>query len=325
LPVKARLLPLTLILLSALPAFSSISVESIKISLAGIQNLGGQERIKTSVHMTYIGLLGNPAVTDWITVHAIEDAFTTAVYATTGRQTFRASEYSSGFSAWGNYSSCYRGSAIVEAGGNSQSVRSSALCTPPRQPRERPCEIAGDCPGDIEKTNCPLIVNTGNAPWRLSGIDNGVLFDIDADGTRDRMGWTAAGSPLAFVAIDRNGNGAIDDARELFGDFTPLGDGSPAGNGFVALGQYDLNHDGVVNTGDPVWRSLLLWTDTNHDGASDGGELTPIAASDIAGLGVEYHRTGRVDEFGNEFRFQSKIIKTRGREPYYDIFFRADR
>ena len=165
-----------------------------------------------------------------------------------------------------------------------------------------------------------MIVNTTKRPWRLSGLDDPVLFDIDADGQRDRIGWTDRGSSLAFVALDRNGNHTIDDASELFGDHTPLPNGTFAANGFEALSMYDGNADDQVDEHDAIWPTLLLWTDANHDGISQPEELTAIASSGIRAVGTMYHWTHRADQNGNEFRFQSKLEKDRAQEPYYDIF-----
>ena len=148
-----------------------------------------------------------------------------------------------------------------------------------------------------------------------------MLFDIDADGQPDRISWTARGSSLAFVALDRNGNGRIDDASELFGNHTPLPNGSIASNGFEALKAFDRNRDDQIDEHDTVWSALLLWTDENHDGRSQSGELTEIANSPIRAVGTDYHWTGRTDRSGNEFRFQSMLLTDHRQEPYYDIFF----
>lgn len=323
--MKARLLLLALSVTVATSAFAaSIRRDTLEIYFTGTQRLNNQQLLGTSVRLTYLsGIFDTPTVTDWKAVHAIEYAFGGGVYSSPGQQFVRGTSYSNSFSAWGQFATCYRATVLAEAGNEFQGYGSSMLCTPERV---RPCEETLEgCPDDIEKVNCPLIVNLGQEPWRLSGLDDAVLFDIDADGAEDRMGWTAPGSALAFVALDRNSNGTVDDASELFGDHTALADGSPAGNGFVALAEFDQNGDGVVNGSDSIWQSLLLWTDTNHDGAAQFGELRPISTSNIRGLGAEYHRTGRTDEHGNEFRFQSHVFKDHGREPYYDIFFRIDR
>jgi hypothetical protein len=105
-----------------------------------------------------------------------------------------------------------------------------------------------------------------------------ILFDLTASGLKTGVGWIAPSDGL--LALDRNGNGMIDDGAELFGDATPAyqpGTTTPAtGNtvdGFAALAQEDTNADGVVNNLDANWNNLRVWQDLNQDGISQPGEL----------------------------------------------------
>jgi hypothetical protein len=112
------------------------------------------------------------------------------------------------------------------------------------------------CP-QYQNCNSPIILNLDDGPYRLSSTDDPVRFDLDADGIPERISWTAAEARMALLALDRNGNAAIDDGSELFGNHTPLQSGSSASNGFVALAEYDVNGDRIINQRDPVWDSLL--------------------------------------------------------------------
>ena len=56
--------------------------------------------------------------------------------------------------------------------------------------------------------------------YKLTGPSRGVQFDVDGDGAKEQTAWTAADSHLAFLALDRNGNGVIDSGKELFGSNT---------------------------------------------------------------------------------------------------------
>jgi hypothetical protein len=143
---------------------------------------------------------------------------------------------------------------------------------------------------------------------RLTGLDDPVWFDIDADGALDLMSWTNRSEGI--LALDRNGNGTIDNGAELFGNFTLLSDGTRALNGYLALAELDTwlfggNGDSVINPADSAFGSLRLWTDRNHDGLSQPEELATLSESGIRRLSLDYARSQRTDRYGNEFRFRS--------------------
>jgi hypothetical protein len=72
-------------------------------------------------------------------------------------------------------------------------------------------------------------------------LSKGGLFDLAGTGRKYEISWTAPRSSNAFLVLDRNENGVIDDGTELFGDATPQPKPKPhqSRNGFLALAQYD--------------------------------------------------------------------------------------
>lgn len=154
--------------------------------------------------------------------------------------------------------------------------------------------------------NCqysPIIIDTALVPndaYVLSSPDNGVLFDINADGVLERVAWPVNGQRTAFLALDRDGNGVIDDGSELFGNFTIPG----ADNGFAALAAIaPHNQDGVIDVRDPLYDQLLLWHDQNRDGISQASELSRVDAY-LQAIGLSYTRNARADVRGNLYAWQ---------------------
>lgn len=152
--------------------------------------------------------------------------------------------------------------------------------------------------------DCPLILSLNRASqYRFTSVDDGVRFDLDADGDRERVSWPEAGSDVAFLALDHDGDGRITSSKELFGRHTVRG----AHNGRTALMKLASdanggNLGGAIDSQNPLFSRLLLWTDANHNGISEAAELRPaLRALYAIGLGFGFQH--RRDRNGNEFHY----------------------
>ncbi len=129
------------------------------------------------------------------------------------------------------------------------------------------------------------------------------------------LSWLLPDSDDVWLALDRNTNGLIDDATELFGNFTPQPDPpqEQVRNGFLALSVYDQtanggNGDGVIDVHDKIFSELRLWRDDNHNGISEAAELLTLRSLHIEGLDLKYHEAHKTDQHGNEFRYRAKVL-----------------
>ena len=94
----------------------------------------------------------------------------------------------------------------------------------------------------------PLVINLDSNIAELS--DQKFIFDIDGDGIKDEIARLGMGS--GYLAIDKNGDGMINDGNELFG--------TQNGDGFADLAQYDEDGNGWIDENDSIWKHLKIWS-----------------------------------------------------------------
>jgi hypothetical protein len=183
------------------------------------------------------------------------------------------------------------------------------------------------CPNGINPS--PIVIDTEGTGFFMSDASAGVVFNILNDGVPLQVSWTASRSSTALLVLDRNGNGAIDDGSELFGDLTPQS-ATAKPNGFLALAEYDKpvnggNSDGRIDRRDAIFGALQLWQDSNHNGISEPGELKPLAQV-LSAIDLAYKESRRVDQFGNQFRFRSRVFDVNGVQAgrwAWDVFLKV--
>ena len=173
-------------------------------------------------------------------------------------------------------------------------------------PQLADCDFSLDC-SCLPRS--PIIIDVAGNGFNLTNAANGVMFDITGITGTERLGWTRANSDDAFLALDLNANGLIDNGTELFGNFTvqPAPKDGTERNGFEALAVFDVNNDGRIDNEDGIYSELRLWQDRNHNGISEPEELHPLEQLGLRLLDLRYRRSKKVDEHGNEFRYRAKV------------------
>ena len=165
----------------------------------------------------------------------------------------------------------------------------------------------------------PIVIDVNGNGVNLTDAERGVMFDISGNGTKKHLAWTLPDSDDAWLVLDRNNNGVIDNGTELFGNFTPQPI-PPIGserNGFLALTEYDNtlnggNNDAVITTQDLVYVSLRLWQDLNHNGISEPSELKTLNSVGLKSIELAYKESPQIDDYGNRFRYRSKVRDVHG-------------
>ncbi|MBV2183037.1 MAG: putative Ig domain-containing protein, partial [Rhizobium sp.] len=150
--------------------------------------------------------------------------------------------------------------------------------TPPPPVPEPPAAPGSSAPPTRRD---PLLLDLSGEGIATVGLAAGLHFDHDGDGMKEASGWAAVGTGM--LVLDRDGSGHLSNGGELFGDFTPV-NGGIAVNGFIALAQYDRNHDGKIDAADPVWADLKVWRHLTDPVTGGTVIADPDHAGELVGL-----------------------------------------
>jgi hypothetical protein len=145
----------------------------------------------------------------------------------------------------------------------------------------------------------PLMLDFAGPAAALS--DQRFSFDLDADGTLESLPIPGGSGLLAF---DRNGNGQVDDGRELFG--------AMSGDGFAELAALDEDANGWIDESDGAWSSLRVW----RPDAEGNGQLLSLGDAQVGALYL-----GRVD---TPFRVTDAANDTLGQVRSTGLYLRED-
>lgn len=173
-----------------------------------------------------------------------------------------------------------------------------------------------------------IILDIDGDGVNLSPAAEGVDFDVDLGGHKSRVGWTVAGSDDAFLVVDRNRNGNIDDISEVVGTrFAFPGGARPASGaiglmtvlqGITPLPNGDIPRpippdSGRIDKGDQIYSSLALWNDRNHNGLADTGELKSLESANVSSINNGYRAIQRTEPSGNVLALEGFFfLKLRG-------------
>ena len=208
-----------------------------------------------------------------------------------------------------------------------------ATSCPPEEPNCSSCTFSANGPGDcsenggyyIHECACcvdpwsPILIALDD-PLELSSDVEGVVFDLASNGTPRRIPWPTHPG-VAWLVLDRNANGVIDNGREMFGNFTLLASGTRAKNGYLSLAEFDTNHDGRITSADSVFGQLRLWRDTVRNGVTDAGELLSLQSLEVVEISLDYKKSQRTDRWGNRFRFRAPVRFSSQQVVYsWDVF-----
>ena len=180
---------------------------------------------------------------------------------------------------------------------------------------------------DLPETYDPIVIDFNKNGITSTKLNNTVYFDHDNNGFKEATAWIEKDDGL--LALDKNGNGKIDNGNELFGNHTISNTiygytDKKATNGYEALKAYDLNNDNVIDEKDEIFNKLKIWKDKNSNGITDEGELSSLTHNNIKSIDLNYKEIA-MDENSNTVKQSSKVtLKDGSTLDANDVWFKVN-
>ncbi len=148
----------------------------------------------------------------------------------------------------------------------------------------------------------PLVINFSVPTASLSG--GKFAFDLDADGDQEQISFVGQGS--GFLALDKNGDGIVNNGGELFGP--------QSGNGFADLAVYDADGNNWIDENDAIYSRLSIWTkDENGNDRLLALGQTGIGAIYLGNVGTDFSYKDSANQLQGQLRRSGVFLHEDGR------------
>lgn len=166
----------------------------------------------------------------------------------------------------------------------------------------------------------PIVLDLDGDGIELVSYEGSTIdFDMDFDGIKDRTGWVAADDGL--LALDRNGNGTIDDVSEI----SFIEDLVGAASDIEGLRGFDSNANGLLDAGDARFAEFRIWRDANQDGISQADELLSLPDAGVVAINLTLTPTGDSGGTDNFIYSTAEYLTTDGQHRQVgDVIFTFD-
>ncbi|MBS1968795.1 MAG: hypothetical protein JSU04_00720 [Bdellovibrionales bacterium] len=140
----------------------------------------------------------------------------------------------------------------------------------------------------------------------------------------DQTYWPEPELNAAFLVLDRNGDGIINDVTEMFGSE------DSSMNGFEMLAAFDENGDGVIDAKDSIYPKLKLWRDSTGTGKTLKKDLVSLKEAGVESISLRYEKSAAMG-IGNraELRERSSFNMVRNgkrtKGEVIDVWFASKR